>query len=360
MKLLIITRKVDSNDARAGFIYNWIKKFSQRADKLVVICQERGDISGLENIKIYSLGKEHLREHSNFIRRIIYIFRFYKYIWKLRKEYDAVFVHMHTIYILLGALFWKLWGKEIGLWYAHIKTSFSAKVASFFVKYIFSPSKDSFSFARHKLKETGHGIDTEVFAPLDLEANKKRDKWQIISVGRISLVKEYEVLVEAVNILVNRHQLDNFNIKIIGQPANPEDFSYLEKLKKEISGYHLGGYFDWVGDVPNKDVFKAYQQADIFVNMQPGGGFGKAVLEAMACGLICILSTSVFNEILKEYQSDTIFTPRDAEDMAEKMKKVFSWSPEQINSYRKLVMNYVRNHHNLDNLVDKIVSVYEG
>jgi glycosyltransferase involved in cell wall biosynthesis len=359
MNLLIITRKIDNNDARAGFIYNWIKKFSQKVDKLIVICQERGDISGLENIKIYSLGKEYLGKRPNFIRRIIYGFRFYKYIWKLRKEYDAVFVHMHTIYIILGALFWKLWGKEIGLWYAHIRTSFLAKLASFFIEYIFSPSKDSFSFARHKLKETGHGIDTEIFKPLNLDKKKERDKRQIISVGRISLVKEYEVLIKAVEILVNQHQLDNFEIKIIGRPANPEDFDYFENLKKEIAKHRLESYFDWVGDVPNKDVFKFYQQADIFVNMQPGGGFVKAVLEAMACGLICILSTPVFNEILKESKTDTIFKPRNPNDMAEKMKRVLNWNPEQIDFYRKLIVNYVRNNHNLDNLVDKIVSVYE-
>jgi len=357
MNFLIITRKVDNSDARAGFVYNWIKKFGQRVDKLIVICQERRDISGLENIKIYSLGKENQLKCSHFFNRLIYTFRFYKYIWKLRNEYDAVFVHMHWIYILLGGVFWKLLSKKIGFWYAHIKTSFWAKLASYFVDYIFSPSEHSFKFAQNKLRQTGHGIDTDIFKPLDIK--EKENKWQLISVGRISLVKEYEILIEAINIVVNKYGFDNFKIKIIGEPANQEDFDYLKKLKEKITKYSLEKYFDWIGDVPNKNVYRFYQKGDMFVNQQPGGGFGKAVLEAMACGLICILSTPVFNQVLGEYQKDTIFNPRDSNDMAEKINKVFNWNQEQADDYKKLVRNYVKNNHNLDNLIDKIVSVYE-
>ena len=54
MKLLMITRKVDKDDDRAGFICGWIKKISQRVEKLTVICLEKGNLSGLKGITIYS------------------------------------------------------------------------------------------------------------------------------------------------------------------------------------------------------------------------------------------------------------------------------------------------------------------
>jgi len=357
MRLLVITRKIDSNDARAGFIYNWLKKLNQRLDKLLVICQERGDIVGLEQIDIYSLGKENLKKYPGFIKKVIYAYRFYKFIWLLKRRYDNVFVHMHWIYILLAGLFWRLSGKKIGFWYAHVKTTYWAKLASYFTDYIFSPSGHSFRFAQHKLRQTGHGIDTDIFRPL--REKEKNEKRQIVSVGRLSKVKEYEILVEAINILVNKHGFDNFEINMIGQSANQEDFEYVKGLKNKIRECGIENYFDWLGDVANKDVYRFYQKGDIFVNQQPGGGFGKAVLEAMACGLTCVLATPVFNEVLGEYQKDTIFEPRNPEDMAEKLKGVFDWNEEQINGYKDLIIAYVRNNHNLDNLMDKIIKAYE-
>lgn len=356
MNLLMITRKVDKQDARAGFVYAWVKKLSQRVDRLIVICQEKGDVSGLKGIKIYSLGKEKLLNWPVFLRRPIYVFRFYKLIWRLRKKYDNVFVHMHWIYVLLANFFWKLQRKKIGFWYSHIRTTIMAKLASCFADFVFSPSGKSFKFAPKKLKKTGHGIDTEVFRP---SGEKKEYSRQIISVGRISPVKEYEVLIEAVRVLAGKYHLNDFEIKLIGRPANKEDFAYLEKLKKTINGYRLENCFNWLGDIPNKDVFKFYQKSDIFVNMQSSGVFDKAVLEAMACGLVCVLSSSAYNKILGKYKEETIFESGNSEEMAEKIYQVSQWSFEKRKDYQTLVINYVRENHNLDNLMNKIVSFYK-
>jgi len=356
MKLLMITRKVDNNDGGAGFICNWLMKLEKRVDKLSVICQEKGDIKGLEHIDIYSLGKEDLKDRPDLIKKIIYTYRFYKYVFLLRKRYDHVFIHMHWIYIFLAGWYWRLTDRKIGFWYAHVQTVFCAKLASCFVNFIFSPSEHSFMFAEHKLRKVGHGIDTDIFKPKERNRNEKK---QLLSVGRLSTVKEYEVLVEAINILVNKYKVSNFEIKMIGQPANEVDFGYVEGLKKKIKEYNIEEYFKWLGDVANRDVNGYFQKGDIFLSQQPGGGFGKSVLEAMACGLICVMPTLVYNEVLGEYKEKTIFEPRNPKDMADKLKGVFNWNQEQIADYRKLVRNYVKENHNLDKLIDKIVSVYE-
>jgi glycosyltransferase involved in cell wall biosynthesis len=358
MKLLMITRKVDKDDDRAGFIYAWIKKISPKVEKLTVICLEKGNLSGLRGITIYSLGKEEYLAYPHFIRRLITLYRFYKYIWHLRKEYDSVFVHMHSIYVILAGWLWRLWDKKIGLWCAHVQVNTLAKIASYLVDYIFSPSKESFNFPTRKLKKVGHGVDTQIFKPLDYPRDKK-DKWQIISLGRISLVKDYDTLIEAIKILVNQYQFDNFEVKIIGQPARQEDFKYLKRLKEKIKKYHLEKYFHWLGGIPNKEAVKFYQSADIFVSMQAGGGFGKSVLEAMACGLVCVLCTPVYNKILGDYQKETIFEEKNPQSMAEKLNNTFNWPSEKYEHYRALARDYVVKNHNLDNLIDKIISFYE-
>lgn len=327
-------------------------------EKLTVICLEKGNLSGLKGITIYSLGKEEYLSYPHFIRRLIALYRFYKYIWQLRKDYDSVFVHMHSIYVILGGWLWKLGDKKIGLWCAHVKINTLAKAASYLVDYIFSPSKGSFNFPTKKLKEVGHGVDTEIFKPSDYPRDKK-NKWQIISLGRISLVKDYDTLIEAIKILVNQYQFANFEIKMVGQSARPEDVDYLKRLKEKIKKYHLEKYFQWLGGIPNEEAIKFYQRADIFVNMQAGGGFGKSVLEAMTCGLVCILCTPVYNKILEDYQKETIFEEKNPQSMAEKINKVVNWSPEKYSHYQVLMRDYVVKNHNLDNLIDKIIFFYE-
>ena len=74
---------------------------------------------------------------------------------------------------------------------------------------------------------------------------------------------------------------------------------------------------------------------------------------------IIVKLSSVFNEVLGEYRENTIFEPRNPKDMADKLKKVFSWNEEQIKGYQDVMIDYVKNNHNLDNLMDKITGAYK-
>ena len=145
MKLLIITQKVDKNDSVLGFFHGWIVEFAKHCEKLTVICLYKGEYDLPENVKVLSLGKETGRS------RLKYVFRFYKYIWKYRKDYDNVFVHMNHIYVVLGGTFWKILNKKIILWYNHISGSVSLNIALFFVNYICFTSP--FSYVARKNKE---------------------------------------------------------------------------------------------------------------------------------------------------------------------------------------------------------------
>ena len=66
---------------------------------------------------------------------------------------------------------------------------------------VFSPSRDSFGAGTKNLVESGHGIDTETFRPSDSKPGSER--FELLSVSRISKVKEFNVLVDAVAVLVN-------------------------------------------------------------------------------------------------------------------------------------------------------------
>ena len=96
MKLLMITRKVDKDDAQAGFTYGWVKKLGEKLEKLYVITWQKSNKGNLpENIEIISLFG------SKFLKFFTLQFRALGVLSKV----DLVFCHMNPEYtILVGPL----------------------------------------------------------------------------------------------------------------------------------------------------------------------------------------------------------------------------------------------------------------
>src|SRR3989338_1114589 len=111
MRLLITTQAVDRNDQALGFFHGWLEEFARRFEKVRVICLKEGEHDLLSNVSVHSLGKEkksakseriqqaHRRQRT--MNRMQSASRFFFLVWKYRKEYDAVFVHMNQDYVLL-------------------------------------------------------------------------------------------------------------------------------------------------------------------------------------------------------------------------------------------------------------------
>ena len=123
MKLLIVTQVLDKHHPILGFFHRWVEEFATHCEKVTVICLQKGEYTLPDNVIVYSLGKEIGKS------RLAYLATFYKLIWKLRHEYDNVFVHMNQIYVISGAPFWRPLNKKVSLWYAHGSVSRSLKLA---------------------------------------------------------------------------------------------------------------------------------------------------------------------------------------------------------------------------------------
>jgi len=146
MKLLIITQKVDINDDILGFFHSWIAEFAKHCEKITVICLKKGEYNLPKNVKILSMGKE------NGESKLKYIINFYKYIWRERKEYDTVFVHMNPEYVMLGGSLWRFMGKKISLWYTHKSITQNLQWAERLGHIIFTASEKSFRLQSDKIQ----------------------------------------------------------------------------------------------------------------------------------------------------------------------------------------------------------------
>jgi len=352
MKLLILTQKIDINDDVLGFFHYWTSEFAKRCEKIIVICLCRGEYDLPKNVQVLSLGKE------EGISKLKYLINFYKYTWRERKNYDAVFVHMNQIYVILGGLLWKLWNKKIGLWYAHGYVPFSLRIAEKFADIIFTSTKTGFRLPGKKVKVVGQGIDTAVFKPQSQISNLKSQKlFKIISIGRISPSKDYETLIRAAEILAKNGI--KLQAEIMGGLGLPEDEQYLDNLKKMIREKKLEEAINFAGPVPNKDIVNYLQSADLFVNMGLTGSLDKAVLEAMSCGLPVLTCNEALIDILGKYKEILMYSKKDYEGFAEKIEFILKLNYETRKKIGEDLRDIVVENHSVDGLITKILKDYD-
>ncbi len=351
MKLLVITQKVDANDSILGFFHRWLEEFAQHTDQLTVICLEKG-ISHLPlQVSLFSLGKE------NRLGRLTYVFRLLKIVWQKRHDYDVVFVHMNPIYVVLVGWLWRLLGKKIGLWYTHKHVDWKLRIAERFAHVIFSASERSFRLRSKKLNIMGHGIDTNVFAPSeDSEGGVKGqdEVFRVVSVGRLSPIKNLETLIDAVHILKNKsHKL---LLEIVGGSETADQKNYENFLRQKVLTMHLEHEVVFTGPLSQAETVPKVQRSDLFVNTSKTGSLDKAVLEAMSCGVPVLTSNEAFTSMLSAH--GLMFEAGNAEELARMIESLL------VDKNRRaelgiLLRKEIVEHHELGSLIVRILHHYE-
>ena len=348
MKILIITQKMDINDPILGFFHRWVEEFAKVYEHVTVICLQEGKHNLPQNVKVLSLGKE---TKASWLR---YIFRFYKIVIPIifRRKTDQIFVHMNEIYILMLAPLLPIRRlRHIPLlwWKCHGHLSCQSKLARFFTDKILTASIESFPIDISKKRVVGHGIDTKRFC--FLEENTRNDNL-IMAVGRYSPSKRYEDLIEAV-VLLKKEGI-NITVSVFGA-EDPQAPEYKKNLEKLIREKKLEDIFILEESVLHEEIVECYKNAGIIVNTSDTDSLDKVVLEAMACGTIPISSNLAYRKMLKPHGLD--IKKRDAEDLAEKIKTVFSLPENKKMQLQKEMREKVVVEHNLSKLIRNIYSL---
>lgn len=357
MKLLICTQKVDINDPILGFFHRWIEEIAKHCEKLTVICLEKGKYNLPKNIKVLSLGKNELGIMNYglwIVKKIKYIYRFYKYVLQERRNYDAVFVHMNPEYCILGGIFWHLWRKKILLWYTHKAVNWRLRLGVMFASKVFTASKESFRLPSKKVEVVGHGIEMKEFSISNFKFQSYDCGIKIVTAGRIAPVKNYEVLIEAAAILKEKKM--DFEIKIAGAPILKSDETYFEKLKNSIKEKKLEDKIIFVGPIDHQEITFFYQTGNIFINLSDTGSLDKAVLEAMVLGHIVITSSEAYVDLAKNGLIYA-FPANDYQELAKTIEEI--WKTGIIIPNEKAIA-FVRKNHNLDTLINKIIDYFNN
>jgi len=294
MNLLICTQAVDKNDPILGFFHRWIEEFAKYAEHIHVICLKEGAHDLPKNVTVHSLKKTKSGA-SNVLNRIRYIAKLKLLSWKLRNEYDSVFVHMNPEYVLVSGLLWRLLGKKISLWYTHKNVDWKLHLAEKLTHRVFTASKESFRLESNKTMVVGHGIDMQLFTSRREKA-KGENALKLLTVGRISSTKQIDVIIAALGALVRKNI--NAHLTVVGVPITEEDQMYFAEVQNMACRDQLSGKVHFVGAVTHDQLPSYYEDADVFINMSRTGSLDKAVLEALAMGMPVVTGNEAFHNLL--------------------------------------------------------------
>jgi glycosyltransferase involved in cell wall biosynthesis len=134
-----------------------------------------------------------------------------------------------------------------------------------------------------------NGIDTDLFSPPRSSGASRQglDERRVLFVGRFEAQKNLRVLLEALAILRRKHAVQ---LTLVGEG------SLREELAQQARALCVPVTFP--GVVPNETLPAYYQAADVFVLPSLAEGHPKALLEAMSCGLACVVSDCQGNRSL--------------------------------------------------------------
>jgi glycosyltransferase involved in cell wall biosynthesis len=162
-------------------------------------------------------------------------------------------------YKILGPVFSAIWRKATAL------VACSEGLKNRALRFLPSVSIDVIS----------NGVDPERFCPA--QTSERPDTLRLLTVGRLSVTKRVEILINAVEILHNEDCKLNLTVVGGGQME--------QQLKDVVSSKGLGNVIDIAGRIEAESMPKVYRENDIFISATMQEGMSNAMLEAMASGL---------------------------------------------------------------------------
>lgn len=289
-RLLIVTQRIDKNDENLGAFYYWFERFAREFDYVTIIASAKGAVDLPDNVTVFGMGKD---EGMGKLRRIQ---RFLQLFSRHYAKGDCVFFHQIPEFVLAAAPFLISRPRTSVLWYAHKSVTWKLAWAEKLVDYVASSSPDGFRLRSKKVIYTGQAIHTDAFKPKS-SASRGSSGLKLITVGRISPVKNYEAIINACAKGKGMWP-EPWTFTIVGGPIMPRDHDYLKLLKKRITELGLDSRVHFWGSAAYADIPSLLQEHDLFVNVSQTGSLDKAVFEAMACGLSVLTSNEAYRSIV--------------------------------------------------------------
>ena len=174
-----------------------------------------------------------------------------------------------------------------------------------------------------EIRVISNGV-SNIFKPMQVERAKQcKDKFLILSVGRLSGEKRQDLLIEA----VKQSKYKN-KIQLIFAGQGPEQEN-LEERGKNLPNKPIFNFYS------QKDLVKLMNRADLYIHASDAEIEGISCLEATACGLVPVISDSRLSATNSfSLTENSLFIAGDASSLTEKIEYWID-NPAEKASYSK-------------------------
>lgn len=351
----MITPKVDPRDDLLGFIHTWMSCLARRVERLEVLQLWAGPADGAgvggaglpRNVVLHSMGKE----GGGRAGKGVQLARFCRVVGTLclGRRVDAVLAHMGPIFAVCAAPFARAAGRPLALWYAHGAVSPTLRLAHALVDRVGTSSPAGFRLRSDKVRYTGQGIDTERFVPPPLEPTDG----PIVSIGRISPVKDYETLLRALARLGGDGRRPR--LEIVGGTHLEAEQRYLASLRGLAAGLGLAEQVSIEGGVPHDGVAARYRRSVLFASASRTGSLDKAVLEALSCGRLALTCNEAFADFFGPERARYTYPAGDDAALAGLLEMVLRMDPAERRARGLALRERVVAEHGVEHLADELV-----
>jgi 1,2-diacylglycerol 3-alpha-glucosyltransferase len=162
------------------------------------------------------------------------------------------------------------------------------------------------------------GIDVSLFDTLDREAERQKRHWDddivLISAGRLAIEKNWETLMDAAAVVMNK--LPNVRLVLLG------DGSERKKLHKKAKLLGIANRVEMPGGVDLDEVGNYLVAADVFCFASVAEAQGLVTLEGMAAGLpVAAVDGSGTRDVLEDGVQG-FMTANDSSSLAQAIEKL--------------------------------------
>jgi glycosyltransferase involved in cell wall biosynthesis len=348
MRLLLFNLATDLDNPTQGFNTRWIWALANRVGFINVITMRAGRIEMPNNVRVYSVGKE--MGYSEPRRAMEFYWRLFRILREDR--IDVCFSHMNPTFTVLAAPVLKAKRIPIVTWYAHRQVTTTLKIAHHLSDRMVASTLSSYRYKHDKLTAVGQGIDSDLFSP---NGTLPDNPPLLLTVGRISPIKDLLTLVEALHLLRQRGY--SLRCALVGSPPE-RDNAYAEEVRRKVQTLNLEGSVQFVGPVPNNQLTQWYRRSFAHVSCSPSDqSLDKTVLEAMACGKPSLSSTLGFKETMDKWADRLLFQHANPEDLARKLEWLLRLSDAERQAIGMDLRERVVKQHNLEQLADKLLAL---
>lgn len=161
-----------------------------------------------------------------------------------------------------------------------------------------------------------HVIYNGIYQKEDVSIAKHNNEIvEFLCAGVINPAKNQAEIISAVNILVNRRNIKNLHLTIVGAGSG----EYIEQLKNKVNQYKLNEFVTFLGEVDGIEPLASTM--DVGIMSSHCEAFGRVTVEYMLQNLAVIANDSGANpEIIKNGETGLLYKHNSSKELADKMQ----------------------------------------